>query len=65
MNNPNFHGFGMGDSNLAEVKLGKRRMEQYKGAQLKTIKGAQLQPPVDVNLPLKTGLNYHWSDEAR
>ena len=66
MNNPNFHGFGIEQHNIAHVKLGKRKATNFDSARAKTLKLQPLPaPPVDNSEPLKTANNNRWSDEAR
>ena len=66
MNKPNHHGFRDEEVNLAKIKLGKRRFENFQGARLKKLRGEQLQAPEGPNNhPLKAANNRNWSDSTR
>ena len=66
-NNPNFHGFRIEQDNLAKVKLGKRKYDQFKAGctMERSGQGDQIPPQAQNNLPLKTANNHNWSDDVR
>ena len=67
MNNPNYHGFGDGEFNVAKIKLGQKKYEQFNAARVKTLRGEQIQPQQNQqNHPLKSAtVQKNWSDETR
>ena len=57
--------FGIEESNLARIKLGKRKFSQYEAARLKFLKGEDVAEELAANQPLKTANNRKWVDQAR
>ena len=57
MNNPNFHGLQIEDTNITQIKLGRSRLDQFKAAKAKVLRGDEVPQQADVNLPIKRANN--------
>ena len=66
MPNANLHGYGLEESGVARIRLGKRRTEEYEHGTAKVLKGQPVPAaPAQQNLPFRTANNTKWNEEMR
>ena len=66
MQNPNYHGFGDEQINMANTMLGRDKFNQYEAAKVKTLRGDQIPVPQNEQIhPLKGDKEGRWSNETR